>query len=106
MWDDSKYNKSVKNDLFIFCENDYYLTVHFILKVSNPNKRLPSWAVNIGQTNRNVLYLSTKIATIDWKIWIYSLHCAKKIQGTSSVLKGKKNIINYIKNILHVKYNQ
>ena len=41
-----------------------------IIKIDKPINRLESWADNIGQSDRNVLYLSNPIITISWPKWL------------------------------------
>lgn len=50
-----------------------------IIKIDKPINRLESWADNIGQSDRNVLYLSNPIITISWPEWL-ELTGLKKFQ--------------------------
>lgn len=100
MWDDTKYNKQKKDGYFIFQFNDTkkrkgYVRIHTIEKVLKPVERLPSWSKNVGQQNRNVLYLSKKYIELDWCKWM-GLGGPKKVQGTQHITNNKLNIIKYI----------
>lgn len=73
-WDDSRYNKAVEGELFAFffpkskrCEGEIIL--HRITGVKSPAHRLPSWASNVGQGDRNVLELSPPIKKYTMEEW-------------------------------------
>lgn len=92
MWDDSRYNKSKEGDIFIGCNNSRFLTFHKIQKILDPSNRLPSWAENIGQENRNVIYISPILTTMEWGEWL-SLDGIKQARGTAPVKQGKIRIL-------------
>ena len=58
MWDDHKSNRAVVGDRFGFVFNKDKVIWHTVTNVLNPSQRLPSWANNVGHSNRNVLMLS------------------------------------------------
>ena len=59
----------------------------------NPTHRLPTWGDNIGQGDRDVLDLGTKICELDWETWL-SLGGHRKVQGTALVASPHK-ILNH-----------
>ena len=102
MWDDTKFNKQIKGGLFIFCKNRTMqykgsVHIHIVEEVYPPSERLPSWSNNVGQGDRNVLFISTKSVHYDWDKWI-NMGGPKKVQGTAHIIKNKKNIIDHINN--------
>ena len=102
MWDDTKFNKQQEGGIFIFCKNrtkneSGSVYVHKVEKVLPSTDRLPSWSKNVGQTDRNVLYISKEFIKYDWDSWI-DIGGPKKVQGTAHIKKNKKNIIDNINN--------
>ncbi len=97
VWDDSRYNKAQKGDLFAYAENRIKINdiltpgiihVYVIENVTKPENRLPSWSKNVGQGDRNVLELTSKIIYKgDLKEWIDALNYKEnyKVQGTIHV---------------------
>ena len=71
--------------------------IHTIVSISSPADRLPSWSENVGQGDRNVVTLSKDYVEIPWKKWI-ELDGKKRCMGTSHVLKGLKEILEYVNN--------
>ena len=63
----------------------------------NPTHRLPTWGDNIGQGDRDVLDLGTKICELDWETWL-SLGGHRKVQGTALVATPYK-ILNHADHI-------
>ena len=63
----------------------------------NPTHRLPTWGDNIGQGDRDVLDLGTKICELDWETWL-SLGGHRKVQGTALVATPYK-ILNHVDHI-------
>ena len=57
MWDDSSKNKSKKGDLFIVWHHKIGVTCHLITDIKSSKDRIESWSNNIGQSNRQVLYI-------------------------------------------------
>lgn len=68
-WDDSRYNKAKKGELFAFYFHEIRVVIHEIIDVKPPSARLPSWSKNIGQGDRNVLELSVPLKEISWTEW-------------------------------------
>jgi len=100
MWDDTKYNQQKKDGIFIFAKNrsknirgDVY--IHKVEEVYPPDKRLKSWSKNVGQGNRNVLYLSSAYIHVKWDKWI-EIGGSKKVQGTQPIVTNKNKIIKFI----------
>lgn len=96
MWDDSKRNASCPGDIFIVCRNNISVSFHRIEKILPPTNRLSTWAKNIGQSNRNVIYISPEFTNMTWDEWL-KLDGAKKIQGTTAVKQNRKQILNALK---------
>lgn len=78
-WDDTDRNLAKVGDYFAFWLHDGkyregtncawvggHFTFHRILEVRSPESRLPSWSKNVGQTNRNVLTLSSQIISMSF----------------------------------------
>jgi hypothetical protein len=95
MWDDTPQNSSHVGNYFGFYKYGYKVTIHMILHISSSEERLASWRENIGQRDRNVLYLSKEIVTIPWAKWL-ELGGAKRSMGTSNVKKNLNEINEYI----------
>jgi hypothetical protein len=93
MWDDSKYNKSNKGDIFIIWRYNIGVTYHRITDIKDPKDRLPSWSSNVGQEDRQVIFISKQIHKMNWDEWI-DIDGASRCMGTAAVLKNKKKIIN------------
>jgi hypothetical protein len=99
MWDADPNNKAKIGDVFAFTKYKDKIQFHYITQVFDPSLRLPSWRDNVGQGNRNVIFLSEPICIIDWKTWV-SLNGAKRIMGTCVASKNKsRQILNYISNL-------
>lgn len=99
MWDADPKNKAKIGDVFAFAKNENKVQFHIVDQVYNPAFRLPTWRDNVGQQNRNVLYLSEPIYTMDWEKWI-ALNGAKKVQGTAVASKDKScDILQFISNL-------
>ena len=95
MWDDTPTNKGKIGDYFGFVHNNKKVVFHKITDIHPVTKRLPSWSSNVGQTDRQVLYLSPIIRTMEWPEWIL-LGGSKKIQGTTNIKSDKQKIIGGI----------
>lgn len=114
VWDDSRYNKAQKGDYFAYAENRIKVNetltpgsihVYVIENVTKPENRLPSWSKNVGQSDRNVLELTSKIIYKgDLKEWIGALNYKEnyKVQGTIHVKYDR--LEKYI-DIIHNKKN-
>jgi hypothetical protein len=71
MWDDSRYNKSLAGDLFVFSFHKQEAIVRVIERVLPPSHRLPTWAaLPEGQHDRNVLELSAAKFRLGWEEWM------------------------------------
>lgn len=96
MWDDTKNNSTKKSGGFFgFVHNSKCVDICMILDIKDPKNRLPSWSKNVGQGDRNVLYLSDPIVKIPWDLWI-RLNCPKKIQGTTIIKSAHESLTNYL----------
>ena len=96
MWDDAKGNPTkVPGGAFGFVHNGRRVEIHMVTKVCSTKDRLVSWSNNVGQTDRNVLYLTPRLLVIDWSMWI-SLGCPSKVQGTSRVVSAHDNLSAYL----------
>ena len=69
MWDDSTYNKSKVGDILIFWHHEKGVTFHNIMEIHPPSERLSSWSNNVGQGDRNVLYISNEFHRMTWLEW-------------------------------------
>lgn len=96
MWDDGPKNSSQPGDIFILCRNNISVAFHRIQKILPPTERLPTWAKNIGQGDRNVVYITPELTTMNWDEWL-ELDGAKKVQGTTAVIQGKTKILNALR---------
>lgn len=69
MWDDSTFNKSKVGDVLVVWHHNKGVTFHHIEAIHPPSQRLPTWSNNVGQTDRQVLYLSSEFARMKWDEW-------------------------------------
>jgi len=108
MWDDAKGNPTKKvGGLFGFVHNLRRVEIHFVTKILPPT-RLDSWSNNVGQRDRNVLYLSHMITSIPWNVWRDELQITTWIElGTRRVADENKNnsIYNHAKQDYDVIYD-
>lgn len=95
MWDDTKRNRASIGDLFGFVENGKEVTVRKIVEIHPISDRLPSWSTNVGQTDRNVLYLGSVVTTVLWEDWL-SQGGPKKVQGTAHVKTNLLPLLTYL----------
>jgi hypothetical protein len=95
MWDDTKYNKAKVGDWFGFVKNNILVTLHKVESIHPIAERLPSWSSNVGQGDRQVLYLSKKIASVLWEDWI-QYGGPKKVQGTMHIKSNLNHLIRKI----------
>jgi hypothetical protein len=91
MWDDAKQNKASVGDIFCFVKNNDRVMIHLVIEKKLSTERLPSWSHNVGQTDRQVLYLSVAVDEITWAEWLDMDGC-KKVQGTMYV--ARETLIN------------
>ena len=89
MWDDTPQNSSEVGNYFGFYKYGSEVSIHLIIHKADHNDRLPSWKANIGQRNRDVLYLSKEILVIPWKEWL-EIGGAKRSMGTSNIKKKSR----------------
>ena len=100
MWDDCKGNPTKKpGGLFGFVHNGNRVEIHMVTQICPVTDRLDSWSDNVGQTDRNVLLLTPRLAVIQWSEWI-ELGAPHKIQGTSRIVTAHNNIWIYVLLIL------
>ena len=95
MWDDTKYNKAEIGDWFGFVQNNKFVTFYKIESIHPPSERLASWSDNVGQGDRQVLYLGKKIATMMWEDWI-QYGGPKKVQGTMNIKTNFEYLNRYL----------
>ena len=95
MWDGPTLNRvqPVGGDLMAVWFHKKYVDIYQISKVLKPTARLSSWSKNIGQTDRQVVYLNNPLR-IDWETWL-SLDGFKRCMGTGSINDAKYNIIEH-----------
>jgi hypothetical protein len=86
MWDDAAGNQANVGDVFGFVHNHSVIIYHIVTEVKDPQHRLPSWTANIGQRDRNVLYLSEEVGRQSWEEWC-EIGGYDKVQGTMYVKK-------------------
>ena len=102
MWDDAKGNPTNKvGGFFAFVHNSQEVTFHIITDILPPSQRLSTWSSNVGQTDRNVLYISDPILTIPWDCWL-SLGCPKKIQGTTRIVSAHNSLTKFLDNFEYI----
>lgn len=96
MWDDVKGNPTKKvGGAFGFVHNGNRVEIHLIIGIATPSDILPSWSDNVGQTGRNVLFLTPKLCDISWDDWL-DLGGAVKIQGTTRVVGAHMGLCKYL----------
>ena len=97
MWDDAKGNPTKQvGGYFAFVHNGVRITFHVVTSISPPSLRLPTWSANVGQTDRNALFLSDPFHTMSWDQWL-SLGAPKKIQGTTRIVSAGSALKNHLK---------
>ena len=95
MWDDTKWNKAAIGDWFGFVENGRVVRLRKVTEIHPITDRLPSWSANVGQTDRNVLYLGKVIATMLWEDWI-QYGGPRKVHGTAHVKNNLAFLLTYL----------
>ena len=99
MWDDAKGNPTHKiGGAFGFVQNNKSVDFHVITGIHNTDARLPSWTDNVGQGDRNVLYLSPCLYKMDWETW-KNLSCPAKVLGTSRVMSAHDNLSEFLESL-------
>ena len=94
MWDDSVDNKAQVGDILLVVKNEVSVTAHRITKVLDYKNRYATWSKNVGQTTRNVLYITPCLCgTIPWNIWKLAGY-DHRIQATQTIKReSSKRII-------------
>jgi hypothetical protein len=96
MWDDASFNQAHVGDVFGFVHNNSHVNYHVVTEVHSVISRLPSWFANIGQRNRQVLYLSKEVGRQSWGEW-QEYGGYDKVQGTMYVQKKElKDCLLYL----------
>ena len=93
MWDDSPMNSAKVGDIFGFTLYKDRVQFHIITEIYPIEYRLPLWYSNIGQGDRQVLYLSPPIYTMSWETWL-SAGGHKRIMGTT-IVKSARSLMLY-----------
>ena len=99
MWDDSKNNGSQIGDILIVWRHKCRVSFHLIEDIKKPEKRLPSWSNNVGQTKRNVLFISPEFASMNWEEWLKNGGWTR-VMGTSAFKKNERQILQKINNYI------
>ena len=96
MWDGPPLNITQPrvNDIMSIWKYQNHVIIYKITDVFSSKARLSSWCMNIGQTDRKVIYLR-KLTVISWKTWI-ELGCPSRCMGTTIIKKSRDNLISYI----------
>jgi hypothetical protein len=97
MWDDTPHNRAKPEDVFAFVRNGIDVSFRKIMSVHSTQERLESWSKNVGQGDRQVLYLGPEIETWAWDVWI-ERGGAKRVQGTMHI----RTHVNQILDFLHI----
>lgn len=99
MWDDSSTNKSVIGDLLAVCHNGISVDFHIITNILSSDDRLSTWSDNVGQSDRQVIYIDDLLYSMPWSQWISLSNYSSsfKCQGTKNTNDtARKNIITYL----------
>ena len=98
MWDGPPANRPQphKGDLMTIWRNNGVITIYTITEVLDPSQRLDSWADNVGQQDRSVVFLSSP-KEVKWSAWI-KMGGHKRCQGTRRIVNVGKDIIEYYHN--------
>lgn len=85
MWDDVSPkvggNRAQVGDDFAFVFNGDKVRWHTVTEICTSEMRLPTWAKNVGQSDRQVLYLSDMVREMSWSEWL-NMGGYSKVQGT------------------------
>jgi len=100
MWDDASGNPTNEvGGLFGFVHNSSHVEIHFVTNILPTTSRLDSWSHNVGQRDRNVLYLSHMITSIPWNVWCDELQitiwrelCTRRVADENK----HNSIYNYV----------
>jgi hypothetical protein len=94
MWDGPKPSLPQPDvgDLLTVWKHRRNVTLYRITHISDPSVRPTSWAANIGQSDRSVLYLADP-KVIEWDNWI-ALGGHNRCMGTGRVVGASRRIID------------
>jgi len=94
MWDgpSQRLSQPEVGDLMAVWNHRHIVTLYEITHVLNPKNRLESWAANIGQSDRCVVYLGAS-KVVDWDDWI-SLGGHSRCMGTGPVVGARNRILD------------
>ena len=67
-WSDSKKNKSIIGNYFVFYFHGKKLIFHKIIDIKGPEYKYSDWNYDAGQS-KNILILSQPLYTIEWDEW-------------------------------------
>ena len=97
MWDDSPTNNSKVNDIMIFWQHKKGVTFHRITEIKDPSFRsqMTFWSDNKSHQNRQVLFLSREIYSLEWEKW-KQLGGQERCMGTKPILKEKDSIVKHL----------
>jgi hypothetical protein len=95
MWDDTKWNKAQIGEWFGFVQNGRMVTFRIVESIHPVEERLPSWSSNVGQGDRQVLYLGPIVRTMIWEDWVF-YGGPKKVQGTMHVKTNVEHLMLYL----------
>ena len=97
MWDDSPRNSSVAGGVLLVWHHKKFVTCHKITETHTTDRRLESWSKNVGQGNRNVLYIDPPFATITWDVWVKRMTRGDSVvHGTFNVKADKQNTLDLL----------
>ena len=91
MWDGPplKITQPRVNDIMSIWKYQDHVIIYKITDVYSSKCRLPSWSMNIGQRDRQVVYLQ-KLMVIGWETWI-KLGGPPRCMGTTILKKSRDN---------------
>ena len=99
MWNDTPSNRTIVGDVFGFVHNNSHVNYHIVTELHPVTAQLP-WANrpsrNIGQRNRQILYLTNEVGRHSWSEW-KEYGGYDKVQGTMYVKnKELKDCLLYL----------
>jgi hypothetical protein len=99
-WKPQKSHQAKAGDLFVVvfrrCKGvDGRVEIYPITDSHGTEDRLSTWAQNIGQTDRHVIDLGTRICELTWDEWA-ELNGDQKPQGTMRCNKNRAEILNHV----------
>lgn len=95
MWDGPALNRTqpVAGDLMAVWFHKDHVNIYEVSRVLKPSSRLPTWSKNIGQSDRQVVYLDNPLR-VEWDKWL-SLGGFKRCMGTGTINSSKYGIIEH-----------